>query len=403
MFNKEIIKNFLSFGAVEVLGLLVPIITMPILTRGLGPENYGVLLYLMTLVFFGPTFIDYGTQFTSVRELAKKRSDKDKLGEIFVQTQTLRVLLAVVYIAVSGLYVFVFKFNELFFVFLCAGIPYLLGYSLLPVWFYQGVGKAEKPLKILLLSKIVSMFIIVAFVNDESDLTLVAIALCWPMFFCGVFFAYKIIKIYKKMFDFYSVRSQLYVGRDVFLGNLAPNFYNTIPILVLGSLYSPAEFAQFAVASRLCTIGITVQNVFIKAAYPVLVQLEASQVNKLMLIGVVISLPLLVLTYLYSVPVLYLLLGNGFGGVSKFLMIMVFGVLFVGLSNAYSKGFFLPNGYDALYRSVALKVSLVSAVISAILIFYYGIIGGAIAITIARFLFFLSFSVSYYKLNAVKS
>lgn len=69
---KEIAKNFIGFGVIDLIGLVIPIVTMPLLTRTLGATSYGIYLLILTVLYFGHTIIDYGTHYTSVRELSKK-------------------------------------------------------------------------------------------------------------------------------------------------------------------------------------------------------------------------------------------------------------------------------------------------------------------------------------------
>ncbi|MDC8860763.1 oligosaccharide flippase family protein, partial [Escherichia coli] len=128
--KKEIIKNLISFGTIDVLGLLIPIVTMPILTRALGPSQYGELLLLLTMLYFGHTIIDYGTQFTAVRKLANVRNNKHDINNIYSDNQSLRLVLCLLYLIGLIVYCFVFSLHDTLNNLIIFGSMYLIGYTL---------------------------------------------------------------------------------------------------------------------------------------------------------------------------------------------------------------------------------------------------------------------------------
>ncbi|EJY0884476.1 oligosaccharide flippase family protein [Vibrio cholerae] len=396
--RKEIFKNIISYGAIDILGLIIPILTMPILTRALGPSQYGDLLLFLTMLYLGHTIIDYGTQFTSVRNIARVRDKEDEVSSIYSDTQGLRILLCVAYWLVIVLYCLLFDLNNIVLHVAFFGGLYLIGYVLTAAWFFQGVGCLEKLMFISLLAKIINLFIIVFFVNAPEDVEIAIAASCLPTFIGGLYLTVVAHNRYRLALPkFSNLFSSLQEGKDVFIGLLAPNFYNAIPTIALGSIYPPADFASFAIASRLASVIVTVQNVVAKSIYPVLSIVKSNPINKLLLINFIISIIPLIIIYVVGDWLLIIFLGDGFFDVNKYLMILCFGIVFIGLSNAISQGYLLPNGYDRVYRNISLRVSIVSGLVSFMLIYFYGIFGGAIAITIARIFFFLDYFQVYIK------
>lgn len=398
--KKEFIKNIFSFGSIDILGLLIPIITMPILTRALGSEQYGVYMLFITITYFGYTIIDYGTQYTAVRTLAKNRENQREVEHIFKETQGLRLFLYLVYSIIVLIYYIVFSNHSSNYILAFATLVYLLGYVLTPVWFYQGIGSVDSIMKISIISKLINLGVILFIVKSPADMYLVIVSLCVPMLFGGIFLstlAYK--RFHVGTPNFYFLKQSLYNGKDVFLGLLAPNLYNAIPTILLGTIYPPAEFANFAIASRLASVIVTIQNVIAKAAYPIIAIIKKNQVNRLLFLNFFISIIPIILIYTMGNWMLTFFLGPDFEDVSQYLFILCIGIVFIGLSNAISQGYFLPNGHDRLYRDISLKASLISGLIVMTLIYFYGLLGGAIAITLARLLFFIYFMGVYLRLK----
>ncbi|MFM5631595.1 oligosaccharide flippase family protein [Aeromonas veronii] len=398
--KKEIIKNIFSFGSIDILGLLIPIVTMPILTRGLGPSQYGIYMLLLTIFYFGHTIIDYGTQFTSVRALAKQRDNPEEIRQIYQDTQGLRLFLCLLYAIGAILYSLFLSFDNAVMYTVLGSLTYLLGYALIPLWFYQGIGAVEHAMKVSLVIKIVNVLVIVFAVSSPDDFDIVMASLCIPMLCGGIYLSYiASIKYHVASPTFSRLGKSLHDGRDVFIGLLAPNFYNAIPTIALGSMYPPAEFAKFAIAVRLASVIVTFQNVLAKALYPILAVLKNSQVKKLFLLNFIVSIIPVVLIIYFGEWLLQVFLGQGFSGVNEYLLILCVGIIFIGLSNAVSQGYLLPNGYDRVYRNVSLRVSFLSSLLSFMFISQYGMLGGAVLITVARIIFFIDYLHVYIKIH----
>ena len=398
--KKEIIKNLFSFGSIDILGLLIPIITMPILTRALGSSQYGSYLLLLAILYFGHTIIDYGTQFTSVRHLAKNRNNQNEIVSIYQTTQGLRLFLCALYCITAIAYFKIFINNESTAYIPFAILTYLLGYALTPIWFFQGIGAIESAMKVSLVIKLINFGVIILIVKVPSDIIIVITSLCIPMLLGGLYLSYLAQKRYNTgLPKLHRLNKSFHEGKDVFLGLLAPNLYNAIPTIILGTIYPPFEFANFAIAVRLSSVIITLQNVIAKATYPIIAILKNSQVKKLLIINFIISILPSIIIYLIGEKILFFFLGKGFSGVNQYLLILCIGIVFIGLSNAISQGYFLPNGYDRIYRNISIRVSIFSAIIAFFMVYQYGLLGGATAITIARILFFMDFTSMYLKLN----
>lgn len=394
--KKEILKNFISFGAIDILGLLIPIVTMPILTRALGPSQYGVYMLLLTILYFGHTIIDYGTQYTAVRELANHRENPVDVKRIYKNTQGLRIFLWILYSLGAAIYCYIFSTDNMLLYAVFAALTYLLGYALTPLWFYQGIGAVDKAMKVTLVTKVTNLLVILFAVDSPDDVVIVIASLCVPVLFGGLYLSYIASKLYSVGLPHFSqLKKTLNDGRDVFIGLLAPNFYNSIPTIALGTIYPPADFVNFAIASRLASIIVTLQNVLAKSVYPIITRIKSDQVKKLMLVNFVISIiPIFILISVGDV-FLGLILGRDFSGVNDYLVIFSIGIVFIGLSNAISQGYLLPKGYDSVYRNVSMRVSLISGVLSFLMIYFGGIMGGAFAITTARFLFAVDYFFMY--------
>ena len=87
-----VVKNFLWNMGYQVFVLLLPIITIPYVSRVLGPTGIGINAYTNSVVQY---FILFGTLGITVygnREVAYERDDPQKLSNVFWELTFLKFL-----------------------------------------------------------------------------------------------------------------------------------------------------------------------------------------------------------------------------------------------------------------------------------------------------------------------
>lgn len=110
-YNMEFLKNFIGLSSINVLGMLIPIITMPFLSRVLGADGYGIVLLFSSLSIFMLVIIDYSTNITGVRDAAGNINDIAELSRIYSKYQRLRLILTLLYIPLALLYCHIYFHN----------------------------------------------------------------------------------------------------------------------------------------------------------------------------------------------------------------------------------------------------------------------------------------------------
>lgn len=394
--KKEITRNLLSLGSVDLFGLLIPIITMPILSRALNIDIYGQYMLFLTVATFGQTIVDYGVQYIGVREV-NQSNEKTKIYE---ELQGVRFALFIIFILFLYLYYEFFSDSIYNLDFFCSIVAYLFGYIFLSAWFLIGVGKSHVLLFFSLVSKIINLLVILFLVKEPQDVVTAIYSFSIPSLFFGIVaYIYIFIKFSCKPCSFKSLLLRLRNGFDVFVGILSPNLYNSIPIMILGSISNPIDFAKFAIASRLCNVIVTALNVLAKSIFPIISKFRDnnSYIKYILYSNLMVIIPMIAFVFLFGEDVISIFLGKEYAINNIYLNVLVISTFFIGIANAYGQGYFLVNRLDSLYKKVSLRVSILSGLLSILLIYLFGVLGGAIGIVIARSLFALDFYVLYRK------
>ncbi|PSB83907.1 flippase [Photobacterium damselae subsp. damselae] len=398
---KKVINNIFNISAIELLGLLIPIVTMPILTRSLGADLYGGYLLFTAVMIFGQTIIDYGVQYTGVRDAARANNNEIKLKDIFQRYQGVRAFFFVVYLIVIIVYSQLLSDDSSSYYILHYGTIYLLGYFLCCSWFYQAISETRRLMIAMVIPKLINLLVVVIFIRDQNDIEILYLVTSCTVLMTGLYLSLYLF--YTRGYDLFRVgmlKNDILSGFDVFIGILAPNLYNALPTIIMGSLYNSSQFALFAIASRICSIISMLQGVLSKAIYPFLSSSKVSYLKEIIIANIIISAPLVLILYFFSNELLSFFFGDDFSE-NLYLKVMLIGMFFYSISNSIVIGFILPMKFDNVYKKISLIVSFISAGVAIVMIYNFGLLGGAVTLTIARTLYFIFYSLFYFKNRSV--
>ena len=82
MSSSKLIKNTLSLGVVQAVNYVFPLITVPYVSRIIGPEGYGIFNYSTVFVGYFTLLIAYGFDLTGTRKIAKSDGDISAINTI---------------------------------------------------------------------------------------------------------------------------------------------------------------------------------------------------------------------------------------------------------------------------------------------------------------------------------
>ncbi len=129
-----------SFGAMQIMQLLLPLLALPWLARMLGPDVFGLLMYFCLFPPLIAMFMDWGLAVGGGRKAAGCRGDHNRLARLLAAVLTAKIILCIACIALCAC--------------IAPALPhaaeYPLAYALAvtagiargmnPSWFFQGAG-----------------------------------------------------------------------------------------------------------------------------------------------------------------------------------------------------------------------------------------------------------------------
>jgi O-antigen/teichoic acid export membrane protein len=395
----EIAFNVLNLSSINVLNLIVALITLPYLSRVLGPENCGYYFIFISATIFAAIFTDYSTQITGVRQVAQNQNPA-KLQPLYNEFQAVRMVFGIAACLIFTAYTLYTVPSVSIGIIAGYFVLTLVGHYLTAAWFHQGISRLSTLAISTLVSRLLQIAALLWLVNGPNDmLTAVFInAFAYAVTgVCALWYRTYHLSIHEKL-DFSQVLRTVRQGWNSFVGDFAPNLYSNIPLLVIGSLVSPAVFAGYSMAMRLVAIAGAVQLMMSKGAYPVIAKGKGKFVHLLQLNILMSLIPVLVI-WLCGDRVITFFLGDAYPDVVNYLKYLSPGILFNGMLSAFAYGYFLPNRHDTVFRNTSVFVSLVSAVIGYGLIYVWSVKGAIAMFVFARALFVLCYVLAYRRLT----
>lgn len=255
----KLARNISYLGLSQIANYLFPLLTIPYITRVVGPENYGLIEFAaVTLVYF-IGLVDYSFNSTATRRIAASQGNKAWVATLFSAVLYAKVLLLILsMLLLAGLILGFAQFREQAYL-LSLAFPVVIGWALYPNFFLRGVekvgvvaltnlgAKGGAALLIFTLLQSPDQYHLVPLINGLTQVGAAVFALLYCLF--------KIPGAQFTRFRIPLIRRLLYEGRFVFLSNFFTRIYG-FSSLLLGSFFLPeVQLGIFAASAKLITVA----------------------------------------------------------------------------------------------------------------------------------------------------
>lgn len=162
-------KNIMYQVLYEVLVILAPLITAPIVSRALGPECSGVYSYTYSIAGYFVLFCMWGIKNHGSRIIAEKSENQDELNRTFSNLLTLHVFISIIVFFAYIIYVFGISSANYRLFALLQGM-YVLSALFDISWFYIGIEQFKITVVRNIVIKLLTILMIVLLVKTSADL-----------------------------------------------------------------------------------------------------------------------------------------------------------------------------------------------------------------------------------------
>ena len=385
-------KNFLYSAIYQVLGLIVPLILTPYVSRVLGPEGVGTYSYTYSVVYYFMLVALLGMQYYGNRSVAKVRDDRKKLSKTLWEIYRLQLFVTIIVILIYIAFIFM---NNNYRLYYFIEILYVISVGFDINWLYSGLEKFKFTVTRSAIVKVLSAILIFCFVRNSNDLwiyililsasTLLNQIVLWPTLF-------KYVDFCKTKFS--ESLKHLKPTCILFIPVLAFSIYNVMDKIMIGMLASPTEVGYYENAEKIINIPFYIVSALGTVTLPRIANLNSENEKNIEKIKNIIEKSIVYILFLL-IPIMFgifavadylvpLYLGDQFVYSIKPLEILAIILIFKSVSQIIRQQYLVPMEMDNIYIKATTLGAIINFIINFILIPKYAAVGACIATVITE-------------------
>jgi O-antigen/teichoic acid export membrane protein len=255
--KKGVVKNVVSLQLVQIANYVFPFITIPIISRVVGPDKLGVINFSAAFMTYFTLLINFGFDLSATRAIAASKDSLETRNRVFNQ-----VVLAKVVLFIASLVLFLvalFTIPELRDEKAVAVFSFVLCFSwvITPNWLYQAMQELSRVAIFNMATKVLVTLVILWVIREKSDYVWAPLVTSVAQVIVGVYSFYYAIKRYKirlQLPPLKPVLQLLWNERIIFFSQVVINLYTTTNVVLLGFLQSSEQVGFYTAGYRLILI-----------------------------------------------------------------------------------------------------------------------------------------------------
>lgn len=329
--KKNLLENFISLGVLQIITYVIPLISLPYLSRVLGVEYFGVVFFAFAFMQYFIIFTDFGFGLSATREIAINRHNQNNLSNIFNSVTTLKLIFLLISFAILLLsLIFVPKIRAEWIVFLLSFLM-VVGNAIYPVWFFQGMERMKYITFLNILSKTIFLILIFIFVKQKTDYKIVPLLNSLGFLisgFIGLYFAVKEFKIKIYLPKVNSLVKQFKYSSQFFLSRIAVSIYTNTNTFCLGLMSSNIMVGYYVAAEKIYNALNSLQGPISQSIYPYVAKYRDIKLyKKVFFTTVLINTFICLFVFCFAPQIIEIFYGVEMVNASKILKIFCLGTL----------------------------------------------------------------------------
>jgi len=388
--KRGLVKNVFSLGLVQIANYVFPFITVPIVSRIIGPDKFGVLSFSSSFVTYFTILINFGFDLSATRAIASNRNNVEERNKIFNQVVLAKVLLFLVSIVLFTIALFTVpqlreeKEVAIFSFLLC------LSWVITPNWLYQGMQELSRVAIFNLVTKVIFTVIILLVIKQKSDYVWQPLAISTAQIIVGIYsftYALKRYSITLSRVKLMPVLELLWKERVIFFSMVVINLYTTTNVVLLGFLQSETQVGYYSAGYRLIVIIQSLISIplsqamfpFIGSAFAQSREKGLDVVKQMLPIVTVLTFSAAFILWLFGPLVIMLLYGHKFEPSILVFRILAFVPVVIGWSNMFGIQTMINLKMDKVFLRITAIGALSSILLNFLFVTRFGFVGTAMS------------------------
>ena len=402
-------KDYFVYGFGQVINLTAPLLVAPRIIQICGINNWGQLSIAISVFTVLSILIDFGSNIVGVKEISLKRDNAKDTQEYLKKTYNLRVLLLLFLLLILIPTTYLLRLN--FYVYLLGGF-FLIGQTINPIWYFQGIQDFQSINKIIFLSKTIYILLVFVCITKVDDYKYLLFILGLTNTMVYIYF-YKKIELFRtiKIFTLNkkNILETIKNEYSVVVSNLSISIYINAPLIIIGIVSNSYYAGVYKIGEMILTIYRSYLSVFFNVSYPKFCEKNNKniQIGKAFLLKSNVINIFILLTSIIFINCIYYFLIEKISFNTDIKTALKFALLFLPISVIVAIN--IPFYQSLLFDNKIKKISYITLTNALIMVFLcyfltknYNIRGSVFSVYICE-TFTTSSIVLYYYLNFKKN
>jgi polysaccharide transporter, PST family len=392
--DRKIVETAISLYGAQAANHLLPLVTIPYLARVLGPESWGLVLFVQAVGYYLFMAIDYSFELSATRDVARNRHNQRELSLIVAGVLGARLILAISSIALlATAQFFLDPLQELGWL-LWFGAFWFIAMGARPLWFFLGLERVRRVLITEVCLKMLAVGGILLLVNSPND--------AWKFFALqGGATAIAALTAMVMLYRQVAVRlpttalaiEALRKGWNLFVFRASTSVYGTSNTTILGFVASPIAVAYYSAAERIMRVLLSMLVPVTQSMFPrSSTRYEddpgsAARMARITIIALFcLTLPVSIVLYFLLPSIVNVFLGAGYEGVVTVTRILLLVLLINSISIPLGNQWMIPAGMERLLTKITITGGIIHIPVAIYLGAHHAHLGIAWAFVMTEFI-----------------
>lgn len=400
----EVKKNFIYNIVYQILILLIPLITVPYVSRVLGPSGVGTYSYTYSIVYYFMIFAMLGLNNYGNRSIAKVRDDKEKLSKTFKEIYYMQMITSILMILLYFLYLMIddSKYKMISVIQSIYIISCLFDIN----WFFFGIEKFKLTVTRNTIIKLLSLVLIFLFVKEKNDVWVYTLITSGSMLLSQLFL-WPFLKKYVNNVPvkFKDVLKHFKPCLKLFLPVIAVTIYKVMDKTMIGWFSNTSEVGFYENAEKIINVPNAIiaalgtvmlprmSNLYAKNKQEESKKIIEKSIKVMMFLAFAMTFGLICISKNFSL----LFFGKNFEKSGTIIILLSVTILFLSWGNVIRTQYLIPKEYDKIYIKSAFLGAIINLIFNLIFIPKYKSVGACIGTILAEL------SVMLYQTLSIKN
>lgn len=402
---KNILKNFTYQMIFQLTKILLPIITIPIVSKALGPQGIGVYNYTFANIQYFVLFAGLGISLFGTREIASAANYHER-NVTFSNLFIMKIITSIISLIIFLIFLSISNYKFFYFLQSLSILAVLFDVS----WYYMGIENFKKTSLVQTLVQIISFFLIVVLIKNYDDLTLYIVIQSGSLLVSQLI----IFLTTKNYFNFKFVEKKRVIryfknSFHYFIPSVAVSIYSILNKTILGVFDGPTSVGFFTNSMQLNTVFITLISTMDTVLLPKMSKMFSDSKDQEMVkmlktvIGIQtsISIPIMFGICAIQEQLIPWFFGNEFLTIRNYVPFLSIIIVISPIGISIARQFLLPRGEINKYNKSVFLGAIISVVLNCILIPFLHVYGAIIATIISEMFVTLSRYIDFKRTSDV--